>query len=227
MTGDVRAPARVRDNRLVVVDGGAQELLARVQEVPRPPIRVEADDVVREQALVDLAPQMLGQHVPVVRLRPRNVDEVRSQRMRHAHPHQTRREIQVVVVEEHGGRRLAFELRDRRVGERLVDGDVAVVPGCGEGGVEVGRARQPPHVVLQEPQRRIRDDVVIAVVCSGIVRDQMQPVRRCFQMRQHDPRRSSQMRSTSRRDERRGCAARSRGRLHRGARRACRSRARM
>ena len=61
------------------------DVLAGPQEVPPPALRVEADHVVRQQALVDRAPDRLGQDAPVVGLRPRDVDEV-AERRRRARP---------------------------------------------------------------------------------------------------------------------------------------------
>ena len=160
----------MRDRRACDVDVSAEDVLAAVQEVPLPALGVEADDVVRKQAFVHLAPQMLRQHVPVVGLRPRDVDEVHDQRIGSSRAHELRREVEVVVVEEHRRRRLALELGDRRVGEGLVDGEIAVEPRVVQPEVEIRRVRQPPHVVLEEPQRRVRDDVVVPVVGRRVVR---------------------------------------------------------
>ena len=69
-----RAPSPSRSRR-------AESVGARL-EVPPPARGVEADDVVREQPVVDRLAQPRRQHVPVVALRPRDVDEVREQRVR-------------------------------------------------------------------------------------------------------------------------------------------------
>ena len=44
--------------------------------------------------------------------------------------------------------------------------------------VDVRRSREPPEVVLDEPEHRIGDDVVVAVVGLRVVRDEPQPVGR-------------------------------------------------
>ena len=173
-----RAVAVDRD----LVDGPvrlhAEDVHARALEALAPARRVEADDVVGEQALVDRAPDRLRKDAPVVGHRPRDVHEVRHQRVRSPLAHEPRRDVEVVVVEEDGRVRLALELGDDGVGERLVDGDVAVVPCVVEAVVDVGCGREPPEVVLDEPQHRVRDHVVVPVVGGRVVRDQVEPVRR-------------------------------------------------
>jgi hypothetical protein len=47
-----------------------------------------------------------------------------------------------------------------------------------EAGIDVRRVGERPQVVLQEPERRVRDDVVVPVVGGRVVRDEPQPVRR-------------------------------------------------
>ena len=76
-------------------------------EVPAPALGVEAHDIVCEQTVMDRLGESLRQDVPVVALRPRDVDEVREQRIGADGPHDPRREIEVVVVEE-DRRRFAF-----------------------------------------------------------------------------------------------------------------------
>ena len=77
-----------------------------------------------------------------------------------------RSEIQVVVVEEHGRVGPAVELLADRVREGAVHGRVGVPRG------NVDRIGQLGQRVLDEPQRRIRDDVVEAVVDLGVVRNE-------------------------------------------------------
>ena len=71
--------------------------------------------------------------------------------------------------------RVALELLDDRVGEGRVDGDVA----SSQAGRQIALrlVLQLPEAVLDEPERRIRDDVVVEVVGLGVVRDEPQPVR--------------------------------------------------
>ena len=144
---------------------------------------VEADHVVREQAVVDRTAQVLGKHVPVVRLGPRNVHEVREQRLGPPRPDEARRQVQVVVVEEDRGVGLAIELRHDRVCERAVDGLVAAVPRGVKAEIDVRRRREPPQVVLDEPERGVRDDVVVPVVCDRVVCDEPKVVRRAVARR--------------------------------------------
>ena len=183
MTRDERCAAVVRDRRGRDIHVCGKDLFAAVQEVPLPPLGVEADDVVGKQALVDVTPEMLRQYVPVVRLRPGDVDEVQGQCVRTSRTHELGREVQVVVVKEHRGSGLAIELGDGRVRERLVDGEVAAVPRGVQAEVQVRRVRQPPHVVLEEPERRIGDDVVVPVVRRGVERDQADAIGRAVASR--------------------------------------------
>ena len=130
-----------------------------------------------------------GQRVPVVRLRPRDVDEVRRDDVRPRLPHESRREVQVVVVEEERPRRARGRApRASPSAKRLVHGHVAVAPRLVQLGAEVGRRAESPEVVLQEPERRVRDDVVEAVVRSWIVGDEPQPIGRAVRA---SPRRTS------------------------------------
>ncbi len=152
--------------------------LARAEEVPAPAVRVEADDVVREHALVDVPPDRAGEDAPGVALRPRDVDEVAQRRVGDPLANEPRREVEVVVVQEERGVGLALELLDRGRGEGPVDGDVPVTPGALQLVVDVRGACQRPEVVLEEPQRRIRDHVVEALVGQLVVGDETQAVAR-------------------------------------------------
>jgi hypothetical protein len=151
---------------------GAGEIGRGPQEVEPPAVGVEADHVVREHALVNRAPDRVGEDVPVVRLRPGNVDEVRKERLGRPLADGPRRQVEVVVVEEDGRFRLQLELLEHGLGERFVHAHVALVPGVLERDVERRRVRQLPEVVLQEPQHRVRDDVVEPVVGGLLVRDE-------------------------------------------------------
>ena len=79
-------------------------------------------------------------------------------------------------MEEDGRVRLTLERVEGRRRERLVDRHVAVRPGVVDRDVEVGRDTEPPEVVLQEPERRVREHVVEAIVGLRVVRDEAQPV---------------------------------------------------
>ena len=123
-------------------------------------------------------PDRLRQHPPDVRPGPGDVDEVGQRHVRPRFPDVPRRQIQVVVVEEHRRVGLAFELGERRVREGPVDGDVAPVPGVIEALVDVRGVGEPPEVVLEKPERRVRDDVVEPVVGRRVVSNEPQAVRR-------------------------------------------------
>ena len=79
-------------------------------------------------------------------------------------------------MEEDGRARLAVELLDDRVGECRVDGGVALLPGGRRS--RSGLVLELPQAVLDEPEGRIGDDVVVEVVGDGVVRDEPQPVAR-------------------------------------------------
>ena len=81
-------------------------------------------------------------------------------------------------MEEHRRVGLRLELLQHGVRERRVDRHVALLPGVREAGVESRLVRQVPEVVLDEPERRVGDDVVVPVVGVLVVRDEPQPVRR-------------------------------------------------
>ena len=141
-------------------------------------MRVEAEHVVGEQAFVDRSPNRIGQHAPEIGLGPRNVDEVDKRSVRLCVSDEPRREVEVVVVEEDGSVRLRLELGECRIRKRTVDGHVAVFPGVVQPAVDVGRVGEGPQVVLQEPERRVGDDVVEPVVGGRIVVDEAETVRR-------------------------------------------------
>src|SRR5262249_23938976 len=71
---------------------GACDLLGALDEAAAPALRVEAHDVVRAEALVNRPPDVRWERVPVVRLRPGHVDEVREPRLGPRVPHVTRGE---------------------------------------------------------------------------------------------------------------------------------------
>ena len=129
-----------------------------------------------------------------------------------------RREIEVVVVEEHGCTGPVVQLGNDRLCEQPVH-RLVVPPGNVRRVVERRAQAAPPEAVLDEPQHRVRDDVVVAVVRV--------PDRASTKTTSLAPsaatRRSSSVvapRSTSRRDARAARAAPSRARRRRVARRA-------
>src|SRR6266540_3883876 len=62
--------------------------------------------------------------------------------------------------------RLLLSLVDHRVRYGFVDGNVAAFPGLVNSPADVGRSRRVPHEMLHEPQQRIAEDVIVALVCG-------------------------------------------------------------
>ncbi len=153
------------------VSGGAHE-------VQPPALGVEAHDVVGEQAFVDGPPDRIRQDAPQVGLRPGDVHEVGERRVRALLADEPRRQVQVVVVEEHRRVGLRVQLCEHGVRERGVHRHVAFLPRVVRPRIDVRCIGQGPEVVLEEPEGRVRDDVVEPVVGRRIVRNQPEAVRR-------------------------------------------------
>ena len=103
--------------------------------------------------------------MPVLGRGPGDVDEVLYHRLGHALPDKFRHQVKMVVVADDDGRLLhGAGLFDHGVGEGLVHWDVARFPGVVHGGVDVWIVGWVPHVVLQEPEERVAQDVVVLVV---------------------------------------------------------------
>ena len=168
---DLATVGRVHD-AVVEVDVEVHEVAAALQEVPAVRARVEADDVVGEQALVDLAPDARRQHAPGVGLRPRDVDEVVQEDVRARAPDEPRQRVEVVVVDHDDGVVDALDLLDDRLGQVVVDDVVAVLERLDLVAADVRRVGQVPEVVLDEPQHRVREDVVEAVVGLVVADDE-------------------------------------------------------
>ena len=172
----LRHVARIVDRGAVQV--GADHGRSCLGEQPPPALGVKADEIVRQQPVVHRPAHVRRQHAPAVEAHPGDVHEVRKSRVRAALANESRREVQVVVVEEHHGAGLLLELVDDCVCEAAVHLHVAAVPGLVERLVESRRSHEIPEPVLDEPQHRVRNDVVVAVVRGRIVRDEPQPERR-------------------------------------------------
>jgi len=158
--------------QLVVIDLQVQQSLAAGQEVDAVVGGVEADDVVAEEAVKDGVADAARQHPPGIRLGPRDVDEVMQEHVRALGAHHARQQVQVIVVDHHHRLLDALDLGDNHVGEVLVDRDVPVVVGLDLVLADVRRVGQVPQVVLDEPQHRVGDDVVEAVVGDRVGLDQ-------------------------------------------------------
>ena len=139
---------------------------------------MEADDVVRQQPVVDRVPHLGRQDPPIVRLGPGDVDEVGERRVGRLLANHSGRQVEVVVVEEDGRVGLGLELFEDGSRKAFVDLDVAVLPGVMEAVVDRRRVGDLPQVVLEEPQHRVRDHVVEPVVGRLVVGDQPEPERR-------------------------------------------------
>ena len=125
---------------------------------------MEADDVVAEDARVNLLPDPCRQHAPGVGLGPGDVDEVVQEGVRAGASHHARQRVEVVVVDHHDRALLALDLLDHRASEVFVDGVVAELKRLDLLAPDVGRVGEIPKVMLDEPQHRVGKDVVEAVV---------------------------------------------------------------
>ena len=133
---------------------------------------MEADDVVGEQPVVDLVADLRRQHAPGVRLGPRDVHEVVQERVRPRAPHHPGQRVELVVVDHHDRLVEPLDLVQHRLGEILVDDVVAELERLDLVAADVGRVALVPQVVLDEPEHRVGEDVVEAVVGLGVGRDE-------------------------------------------------------
>ena len=103
--------------------------------------------------------------MPVLGRGPRYVNEVLDDGLRHSLAHELGQQVEVIIVaDDYGGLLQGPGLIDHGVGEGLVHRYVAGFPGIMHGGIDVGVVGRVPHVVLQEPEQRIAEDVVVLVV---------------------------------------------------------------
>ncbi len=165
--------AVVEDGPALVVDLELHQLAAAVEEVAAVGGRVEADDVVGEQAAVDL-------------LAPASSAAIRHESgcdqgmwtkcwrktSGRASADQGGAGVEVVVVEHHQRLLVVGDRPHHGFGDIVVDDLVAVLPRVELLLANVGRVREVPEVVLDEPQNRVRDHVVEAVVGVGVGFDQ-------------------------------------------------------
>ena len=94
-------------------------------------------------------------------------------RVRPALPDERRRNVEVVVLEEHRRSGLLRELVEHGVGEAGVDCSVAVLPRPAE--VRLGIRLVLPQAVLHEPECGIGDDLVEEPVRLLVVGDEPEP----------------------------------------------------
>ena len=153
----------------------AHEAADRVQELGRVAIGLQPHDVRGEQPFADRPAHRLRQDLPDARRRPRNMGEVEDRRVRTALADAFRGEVEVVVLEQEHRSFGARRRLHRGVREQPVRGLVTRAPGVHDAPVDVGLVRQGVHLVLQEPEQRIGDDLVVALVDVGRQRLVMQP----------------------------------------------------
>ena len=77
--------------------------------------------------------------------------------------------IELVIVEEDGGRVVALGSLHYGVGEAAIDGDVALLPGPPRVVAQARRVREIVQSVLDEPEQRVGELVVHQVVGLGVV----------------------------------------------------------
>ena len=154
------------------VDLELQQVAAALQEVAPVRARVEPDDVVGQQPAVDLVADAGGQHAPGVRLRPRDVHEVVQERVGPRLADHRRQRVELVVVDHHDRLVEAVDLLEHRVGEVPVDDVVAELERLDLVPADVRRVALVPQVVLDEPEHRVGEDVVEAVVGLGVGGDE-------------------------------------------------------
>jgi hypothetical protein len=125
---------------------------------------VEADDVVRQQPPVDPLAHPPREDPPAVRLRPGDVHEVVEEgvRARLADPRRAR--VQVVVVKHDQRLGVVLDGVEHGRGDVRVHRLVPVFERVRLLLADVRRVGEVPQVVLDEPQDRVRDHVVEAVV---------------------------------------------------------------
>jgi hypothetical protein len=89
--------------------------------------------------------------------------------------HHSRAQIEVIVLQ-HDQRLAAGCLGggDDLIREQLVDDHIAVSPGVPDVLRDVRGSRRIPQIMLEEPEQRIADDVVILVVCLRLGRHETQ-----------------------------------------------------
>ena len=141
------------------------ELINRVQEAPDIADGLESQQVGGAQRLADAPCDVVRNHVPILRRGPGDVDEVLYHSVGHALADEFGHQVQVVIVADDDRRLLQGPgLFDHRIGECLVHWDITRFPGVVHGGIDVGVVGRVPHVVLQEPEERVAQDIVILVV---------------------------------------------------------------
>jgi hypothetical protein len=100
------------------------------------------------------------------------VDEVGQEEVGPLAPDDPRRRVEVVVVQHHDRLLLTLDLLEDGARQVVVDHPVAVLIRRHLVRADVLRVREVPEVVLDEPQHRVREDVVEAVVGLVVADDE-------------------------------------------------------
>src|SRR5260370_6329251 len=174
--------ACIENRPLTLIDLEPGILLAREEEIAHVKARLKADDISSQRTLENRVAHWLGQHLPVLRRRPRHMHEVLQHHPRQRLSHQPRNQIQLVVVDEDQGlsRRFPGDL-DRLGGHLAVDLDVTLRPGLMDAVVDDGFVTEVPEVVLDEPEHGVREHPVVHVVLLLGGHRVVQPARRIQQ----------------------------------------------
>ncbi len=171
------APIEPHRPRPVVDLRVGEERLAGAQEGARPALGLEADDVAGAERAADLLDHLAREEAPVVGVRPGDVDEELDQRVGDRAANRRRRQVEVVVLQQDHRRPAGTpRLVHHRLGEQLVHHRVPLAPGAVRLAIDVRRARGVPQVVLHEPEQRVGDHVVIALVGFRVGGHELQPV---------------------------------------------------
>ena len=151
------------------------KLATEIEELARVAVGLEADHIAGQEPLADRPPQALQEELPLARGRPRDVVEVEDRRPGKALADPLAAKVEVVVLEQEDRAGITGGRFDGGVGEADVDRPVAVAPGVEQGIVDVRAVGRCVHLVMDEPQERVGDDPVVAVVLGVRDRDVDKP----------------------------------------------------
>jgi hypothetical protein len=148
------------------------ELVHPGKEAPDVSGRGETNDVTGEQTAKYRTSPSRWQHHPVSRSRPRHIDRVVDHSVRRQFSHHAADEVHVVVAQDHHGRPGSCHLRASGFRcylfcERSAHGNKALLPRDVRFSVDVRGVGESPGAVVQEPEQRVADSVVKAVVSAS------------------------------------------------------------
>jgi hypothetical protein len=134
---------------------------------------LETDDVVAEHPFTDRPSDLHWKEPPVVRIGPWDVYELLQSGVWSPLADEPRAQIEVIVLKH--DQRLAASGRCRGndlIRKQLVYDDVAVSPGIPDFLRDVRSSWRIPKIMLEEPEQRVADDVVVLVVRLRIWHDE-------------------------------------------------------